>query len=155
LVENHPERVLDLLNSTRPRPGEADLRGFEWYYFWRKINPGLRAICSNPGGLGYKGVALSPDGSLVAISSGMSQEVTIKLFDVSTGHLKKTFTGGMLGFTLLAFSPDGQTLASLSEGSTLCLWDVAKGAQLARIAGKEQMARSLRYSHDGKRLAVG
>src|SRR5262249_18376250 len=54
LAENQPQRVLDLLESTRPRLGETDLRGFEWYYFWRQIHPGLRAICSNPEALGYK-----------------------------------------------------------------------------------------------------
>ena len=29
------ERVLELLESYRPQPGKEDLRGFEWYYFWR------------------------------------------------------------------------------------------------------------------------
>lgn len=26
------------LDSTRPKPGETDLRGFEWHYLWRKNN---------------------------------------------------------------------------------------------------------------------
>ncbi|MCY0541612.1 hypothetical protein OVW21_26660, partial [Klebsiella pneumoniae] len=26
------------LDGTRPKPGESDLRGFEWHYLWRKNN---------------------------------------------------------------------------------------------------------------------
>ncbi len=33
--ENNLERALELLNRQRPRPGEDDLRGFEWRYLWQ------------------------------------------------------------------------------------------------------------------------
>src|SRR6185369_7894308 len=31
-------RVETLVDATTPHPGEADLRGFEWFLFWRYAN---------------------------------------------------------------------------------------------------------------------
>ena len=33
-------RVLELLEQHRPKPGESDLRGFEWYYLDRLCHAG-------------------------------------------------------------------------------------------------------------------
>jgi serine/threonine protein kinase/tetratricopeptide (TPR) repeat protein/WD40 repeat protein len=33
----NPSRIKDLLNAVRPKPGETDLRGIEWYYWQRMI----------------------------------------------------------------------------------------------------------------------
>lgn len=39
LKNNDSNNVQNYLDSGRPKPGEADLRGFEWRYLWRKNNP--------------------------------------------------------------------------------------------------------------------
>ena len=31
-------RMRELIESHAPRPGQEDLRGFEWYYFWRLLH---------------------------------------------------------------------------------------------------------------------
>src|SRR6185503_13876848 len=35
LAENNLGRARDLLDRQRPKPGEEDLRGFEWRYLWQ------------------------------------------------------------------------------------------------------------------------
>ena len=35
LDENNLERAIDLLDRQRPKPGEEDLRGFEWRHLWQ------------------------------------------------------------------------------------------------------------------------
>ncbi len=57
----------------------------------------------------------------------------------------------------VAFSPNGDTLASVGWDGTLRFWDTAAGepwARLPRIEG-ERTERSVAYSPDGKTLAVG
>jgi WD40 repeat protein len=55
----------------------------------------------------------------------------------------------------VAFSPDGQTLASggsVSDG-TVRLWDVASGIQLRVLRGHESLISQLAFSDDGRLLA--
>ena len=43
---DNTDRVRELLNATRPRPGEEDLRGFEWHYWQRQMHAEQRTIDS-------------------------------------------------------------------------------------------------------------
>ena len=42
--DTHVARVLDLLEGERPREGETDLRGFEWFYLHRLCHSDLRTL---------------------------------------------------------------------------------------------------------------
>ena len=72
-------RMRELIESHAPRPGQEDLRGFEWYYFWRLLH-GYRL--SLPHTDAVLTVAFSPDGKKVA-TGGPSLEV--KVWDEAPG----------------------------------------------------------------------
>jgi WD40 repeat protein len=75
------------------------------------------------------GVALSPDGRVLAVTEG--QTTRIRLIEVASGKDRLTLDGHRDLVTTLAFSPDSRTLASGGKDNLIYLWDVA-GEDTAR-----------------------
>jgi len=55
----------------------------------------------------------------------------------------------------VAFSPDGQTLASGSDDTTVRLWQVSDGTLLRTLEGHTDTVLSVAFSPDGQTLASG
>ena len=68
--ENNAGRTGELLGKYRPRPGEPDLRGFEWYYLDRLARGGQLRIDAHAGGV--NSVAFMPDGRRL-LSAGITE----------------------------------------------------------------------------------
>src|SRR5262249_41446537 len=129
------EQVRDLLEKYRPKPGETDLRGFEWGYFYRLSHAELFALRHTA--TVFK-VAYSSDGKRLAGSSYDygSREGTVKVWDVQTGQEHGTFPlkGASYG---AVFSPDGKLVASEGDNSTVKVWDTQSAQELRtlKVAG--------------------
>ena len=105
--------------------------------------------------LGFVGavpVAFSPDGRLLALSTGDNM---VKFWDMPTGTLGRTLTGHTKGVNSVTFSPDGKMLASASDDGTVKLWDVASGVVMQTLTGDSQSVETLAFSPDGMLLASG
>jgi WD40 repeat protein len=114
------------------------------------------------------GLAFSSDGRLLATGTGgtplgpvstqrvpVSDDNSVRLWDVASGMLVRQLEGHDHAVCGLAFSPDGQRLASGSFDGTLRLWSVERGAELSSAAGKGWIFK-VAFSPDGKlALAAG
>jgi WD40 repeat protein len=130
----------------------ADLRGWEWHYLKRlrynafpRLSLDGLAIC----------VAFSPDGERIACCG---EGPVVKLWDARTGlELRPIRLHEDSPYSMIAFSPDGQHLASTSwkEGSVK-IWDTRTGEQVVFPRGPltgPGVSYSVSFSRDGQLLA--
>ena len=115
-------------------------------------------------------IKYSPDGTMLAVST----VIGIWLYDAQTGEELNLIAGNKYQVGDIAFSPDGRTLASdsndtsirlwddetgksiIDEGNrTVRLWDVKTGRQIRTFTGHEYFITALAFSPDGKTLASG
>jgi WD40 repeat protein len=95
-------------------------------------------------------LAASPDRLTIA-SPGANN--TIKLLDVPSGRERLTLKGHASNLRVIAFSPDGKTLASWGN-ETIRLWDTTTGKERAAFPDRCSMGGRLTFSPDGKTLAI-
>jgi len=102
--------------------------------------------------LSYRCAAASPDGSLVACA-GWSP--TITALDLTTGRTLWQQTGHRKDLEALAFSPDGELLASVAGESRVRLWSARDGRCVRSLEGSARRSYwHLAFSADGRWLAT-
>lgn len=112
-----------------------------------------KVIHSFPGGYGC--AAFNADGTLLAAAG----KDCLMIWDTATGKVRVTIPGYDAMITRVAFSPDGQSLATSSYDGTVQVWTVATGKRLHVLQGPTKQKQSnwvldVAWSKDGKRLAA-
>jgi hypothetical protein len=164
--DNHAGDLLDLLELTKPKPGEHDLRGWEWYYLWRQCHGELRSFEGHRGSIA--GVALSPDGRLLASVATVQEDVVkpptgveLKIWDVATRNALRTILYEQFIEPRVAFSPDGRLVATALHWSTktetvsqVDVREVASGRVLRSLKCANSRIVDLTFSPDGRLMAA-
>jgi WD40 repeat protein len=141
-------RMLDLLDNQTPKPGQEDLRGFEWYHLWGLGHGDLRSFHH---GDSVVPVKFFPDNRRVA--TGGSDHL-VRVWDVITGEQLMALSGHSEMIWSVAVSPDGQTLASASADKTARVWNAVTGKEITMLQGHTDDIGVVDFAPDGKKLAT-
>jgi WD40 repeat protein len=111
---------------------------------------------------GVIGVSFSPDGELLATAS---DDLTARIWDANSGQALFTLRGHghapvsippFDGVIQVAFSPDGEQLATAGGDGTVKFWDVSNGQELLTLdAHPDNVVIDLAFSPDGGYLLTG
>jgi WD40 repeat protein len=109
-----------------------------------------QATWSSTAGQDLCGLAISSDGSRLAAACESGQVLLCRIPD---DKLIVRLHGHGEGTLLVAFSPDGKTLASGGTGGQIRLWDPVTGPERARLAVPQDVMR-LSFAPDSSALAA-
>ncbi len=104
-------------------------------------------------------VAFSPDSRLVASAAGRKtdrpEEAEVLIWRAETGEVAHRLKGHSGRPMALAFSRDGQRLATAGWDREIKLWDVPTGQEVLALTGHSDGVMSVAFSPDGRWLASG
>src|SRR5262249_32008457 len=81
------------------------------------------------------------------------QNGEVRILDADTGREVMQLQGHTLLVSDLAFSPDGQRVATGSDDRTVRVWDLASGQEVLRLQGHTRAVASVRFVSGGRGLA--
>jgi dipeptidyl aminopeptidase/acylaminoacyl peptidase len=121
---------------------------------WDTATGKVRATLWPPEDLGRtwdtRAVAISPDGRVIAREQ--LDHRAVRLWESATGRLLAILDGACQP---LVFTPDGQAVATATQGTDAKLWDVQTGRERFTFAGHPSQVGAIAVSPDGRRLATG
>jgi WD40 repeat protein len=151
-------RQLLAAQQPQPQPGNADIRGFEWFQLWKSINGEDGAL------LGHAAqpriLAMSADGKRLA-SGDEGGGVSLWNLDNLKAPLIARLRGASGPVKALAIAPDGSAIAAAGDAGGVVIWaapkpessvlDVDKKSTIDVAGGR---AAALTFVGGAERLAI-
>jgi WD40 repeat protein len=128
--------------------GGIDRRGFEWFYWQRKM--ASAPITMKGHTKAVSSLAFSRDGSRIVTGS---VDDTAKVWDARSGAEALTLVGHAGDVFSAAFSPDGSCIVTGGFDQTAKVWDAGTGRLIRILEGHKSGVSSVTFSPDGQRLA--
>ncbi len=141
--------VAELTQQWLPKPGEPDLRGWEWYYLDSLTRPELATLRGHTNHV--TSVTWSPDGAKLASADGAG---TIGIGDKASLKLVKTLRGHRGLVRSVDWSRDGSLIASGGAADrTVRVWDARTGEEKLKFMGHDAEIVQVSWNPDSDRLA--
>lgn len=154
-------RLYQLIESWRAAK-EGTIPSFQWI---RSLRPPVICLGEAQRAVfrghqeGVTCVAYSPDGKRIASGAGNrflrygGHDNTVRVWDAASGEEIACFRDHSECVNSVAFSPDGQRIASAAR--TVRVWDAASAKQLAWLRGYRLSVYGIAFSPDGSRIVTG
>jgi WD40 repeat protein len=140
-LEQVKDRLMQIVTEQREK------RSLKRGYIGSNVFNLLRVMGVNLSGLDFSGLMLW---------QSCLQGVKLRQTNFEKADLEHCrFTETLGNVLAIAFSPDGQTIATGDDTAQICLWDVASGKKLATLTGHNSWIRAIAFSPDGQMLATG
>ncbi len=145
---NNAARVHELLDATRPRTGESDLRGFEWYYWDRQTHAEIekKSFPFGPATTLPRSnfAAINAQGTRCAVVTipdpAKANQMLVKVWNIADGKEAGSFPIDEAREVRLAISGDGKKVAigtdapqDQAEGK-ITLWDLESKKQIRSVS---------------------
>ena len=121
-------------------PGEVD--------FWDSETGELK-LKITAGGTESMRISMDPDGRRIAVTT----DDRVTLFDTNNGAKLLDLSGHSASVNDVAFSPDGDRIATGSNDQTIKIWDANTGQELLLLRGHDCPVLRVTFSPNGVRLA--
>jgi WD40 repeat protein len=123
-----------------------------------KLEPVL--TLQDPAHTWIHGLAFLPGGRKLVSAGGQnivqgSTGGSVRLWDLTTGSLLRTFRGHKGPFNDVAFTPDARMLVTGNSDGTVTVWEIATGKLKTTLRGDVDEVNTVAISPDGKTLATG
>lgn len=97
-------------------------------------------------------IAFHPNGNYIATGS---TDLTVRLWDVTSGKLLRVFTECRMPVHCVSFSPDGKYLAAAGEEMKVRIFDLASSLQLVELKEHSSTISSITWNAKGTKLLSG
>jgi WD40 repeat protein len=150
-------RVETLVDLTTPQAGEVDLRGFEWFLFWRYANAETERI-HEPGHIanakffgGNDTIAIA---EVIHTMVQQRREYLIKLYDRRLQKETMSFNvPAGTNWDMAIFSPGNRYVATDAPDKSVTIWDLSSRQQVHKLLGTGTPVASLTFARDEKSFA--
>jgi WD40 repeat protein/serine/threonine protein kinase len=134
-------------DGTKLAAGTRDFRVVVW-----DLPSGLERWSRIDGLVRVWNVAWSPDGRFLAVARG---DGFVRLHDGLDGALARVFGTPAHDLPVdLAFSPNGQRLATATEQTGVTLWEIPTGREVLRLCQSTTLSAAVTFRPDGEWLAT-
>ncbi|MFI5534521.1 NB-ARC domain-containing protein [Kitasatospora sp. NPDC051853] len=103
---------------------------------------------------GHVGAVVSVSTEAKIVASG-GEDGAVRLWDLETRQLLRTFRGHVGWVFATALSPDGSVVASAGDDGLIRMWRTDSGAAVGVLAGHSRRIRSLAFTADRQLLVSG
>ncbi len=118
---------------------------------------GHSGVLSSVNSIAISSIGTNPpdQGEIIQILASGHDDKTMRLWDLNTKKLLRSFTGHSQAVRAIAFSPNEEILATASDDKTIKLWNVNTFQEICTLFGHSHAVKSVAFSSDGKLLASG
>lgn len=120
------------LSALKPKAGDVDLRGFEWFYLWNQCEGDQLAVLTGHAWI-VTCIAFSSDGKWLVTGS---QDGTAKLWDVKGRKLIHSFEVTPGAVWSVGFSPERDLVMTAGAGDQVKFWDTKDFHLVSELPGQ-------------------